>query len=113
MSTKAFRSNRNAIIAKKEKKMQNLYEADILSAKILKSVHSVTLHCFTDNSISAIMVIIENTFLKSSPTLSNLIPYDWESHSYRYALMSRTVMLLNQSINIGLIWPLVFVHVAR
>lgn len=31
MSTKAFRSNRNAIIAKKEKKTQNLYEADIES----------------------------------------------------------------------------------
>lgn len=31
ISTKAFRSNRNAITAKKENKMQNLCEADILS----------------------------------------------------------------------------------
>lgn len=92
--------------------MQDLYGADILRAKILKSVCSVTLHCFTDSSMSEIMVILKNTFLKSSPTFPNPIPYSWESHSYRYALMSCTVMLHNQAIRIGLTWTQVFAHMA-
>jgi len=54
--------------------------------------------------MNEIMVILKNTFFKSSPTFPDLLPCSWESHSHRYALMSRTVMLHNQAIRNGLIW---------